>query len=83
MSEDPIRRVEPAQPGVVAPHIVHLDPEAHRAVSPYSPEGEIMMMGDLAAGLAKRRLSRPMAIGLLVVFLLPLIVSVVGIVSTW
>lgn len=62
-------------------HIVHLDPARSRPVSPYSPEGEILMFGDLAAGLSRRRLSRPMAIGLLVVILLPIIVSVVALFS--
>jgi len=59
-------------------HIVHLDPELSRPVSPYSPEGEIFMFGQLASGLKRRKLSRPMALGLLIVLMLPLIVSLLA-----
>jgi hypothetical protein len=64
-------------------HIVHLDPATSRPVSPYSPEGEIQMFGDLAIGLSRRKLSRPMALALVVLVLLPLLVSVVSLFTSW
>lgn len=75
--------MEPPIPGRTEHYIVHLDPLRSRPVSPYSPEGEIMMFGDLASGLKRRKLSRPMALGLLIVLLLPLIVSIIAMFRTW
>jgi hypothetical protein len=69
---------------VTGQHIVYLDPRHDRPVSQYSPEGEIRMMGDFAAGLARSsNLSRPMAWGLVAIILLPIIISVIAVVTTW
>ena len=57
------------------PQIVYLDPHATRPVSQYAPEGEIRMMGDFAAGLARSR-SKRMAWLLLLILLLPVLVGV-------
>ncbi|CAN5554511.1 hypothetical protein BH10ACT8_BH10ACT8_17770 [soil metagenome] len=66
------------------PEIVYLDPHADRPVSQYSPEGEIRMMGDFAAGLARRNnVSRPMAFALVAIVLLPIIVTVIAVISSW
>lgn len=65
-------------------HMVHLDPRYDRPVSPYSPEGEIRMMGDFAAGLTRRgAVSRPMAIALVVLILAPILLSLIAVISTW
>jgi hypothetical protein len=64
-------------------HIVFLDPQHDRPVSPYTPEGEIRMMGDFAAGLSRRQLSRPLVLGLVTVILLPILVSIVAVITTW
>jgi hypothetical protein len=67
-----------------AQHIVYLDPKDDRPVSQYSPEGEIRMMGELAAGLARSStISRPMAVALVAIILLPIVVSVIAVVTTW
>jgi hypothetical protein len=59
--------------------MVYLDPKLDRPVSPYSPEGEIKMMGDFAAGLSRRgALSRPMAILLVALILAPIVLSVLA-----
>ncbi|MGX7679839.1 hypothetical protein ACSMXN_13190 [Jatrophihabitans sp. DSM 45814] len=66
------------------PEIVYLDPHYERPVSQYSPEGEIRMMGDFAAGLTRRhRVSRPMAFALVAIILLPIILSVFAVIGTW
>lgn len=53
-------------------------------MSPYSPEGEIRMMGDFAAGLSRRgAVSRPMAIVLVVLILAPIALSVLVMVTSW
>lgn len=63
--------------------IVYLDPDHRRQVSPYSPEGEIQMMGDFASGLRRSgTVSRPMIIALVVIILLPIAVSLVAVLST-
>ncbi|MEO7259739.1 MAG: hypothetical protein ABI047_00475 [Jatrophihabitantaceae bacterium] len=70
------------QPSVTGRHIVYLDPKLDRAVSPYSPEGEIQMMGDFAAGLSRRgAVSRPMAIVLVALILAPIVLSVLAILT--
>ncbi len=64
--------------------IVYLDPVRERPASQYSPEGEIRMMGEFAAGLARRNsVSRPMIYGLIAIMLLPILVTVIAVVSTW
>ena len=74
----------PSRPSSTGRHIVYLDPHSDRAVSPYSPEGEIKMMGDFAAGLSRRgAVSRPMAILLVVLILAPILLSVLAIVTGW
>jgi hypothetical protein len=61
--------------------MVHLDPRYDRPVSQYSPEGEIRMMGEFAAGLSRRgAVSRPMAIILVVLILAPILISLLAIV---
>ncbi|MCW2524826.1 MAG: hypothetical protein JWO63_3161 [Frankiales bacterium] len=81
------RRLPPARPNPQAaeqrPEIVYLDPHLERPVSQYSPEGEIRMMGDFAAGLTRRRVSRPLAFGLVAVVLIPVVLSVVAVLSNW
>ena len=65
-------------------HMVHLDPRYDRPVSPYSPEGEIRMMGDFAAGLSRRgAVSRPMAIVLVLLILAPIVISLLAVLTTW
>lgn len=72
------------QPPSTGQHIVYLDPNLDRAVSPYSPEGEIRMMGDFAAGLSRRgAVSRPMAIILVVLILAPIALSVLVMLTSW
>jgi hypothetical protein len=72
------------RPQPTAQHIVYLDPQADRQVSQYSPEGEIRMMGEFAAGLARSSsISRPMAVALVALILLPILVSVIAVVTTW
>jgi len=74
-------RIPPSQTGV---HIVYLDPKLDRPVSPYSPEGEIRMMGEFASGLRRRgAVSRPMAIILVLLILAPIVLSVLAIVTGW
>ena len=80
----------PEQPGGwragdARPEIVYLDPHADRPVSQYSPEGEIRMMGEFASGLARSgsNLSRPMAFAIVVVLLLPVVLGVLALLSTW
>jgi hypothetical protein len=64
--------------------IVYLEPDHRRQVSPYSPEGEIQMMGDFASGLRRSgTVSRPMIIALVVIILLPVVVSLVAVLSTF
>jgi hypothetical protein len=64
-------------------HIVYLDPLQDRPLSPYSPEGEIQMMGDFAAGLSRRGLPRPMVLALIAIILLPILVTLVAVITTW
>ena len=80
METDP---TEPSRP--THTHMVYLDPKLDRPVSPYSPEGEIRMMGDFAAALSRRRgaISRPMAIILVVLILAPIVLSVLAVLTTW
>jgi hypothetical protein len=67
------------RPPATGRHIVYLDPKLDRPVSPYSPEGEIKMMGDFAAGLSRRgALSRPMALLLVALILAPIVLSVLA-----
>ncbi len=81
MDTDPI---EPPRPTFTGQHIVYLDPKLDRPVSQYSPEGEIRMMGDFAAGLSRRgAISRPMAIILVFLILAPIVLSVLGVVMSW
>jgi hypothetical protein len=85
---DPWRRLPPGGPRPNAtgqrPEIVYLDPERERPVSQYSPEGEIRMMGDFAAGLSRGgRVSRPVAFALVAIVLIPIILSVVAVLSNW
>ena len=69
-------------PSATGRHIVYLDPKLDRAVSPYSPEGEIRMMGEFAAGLSRRgAVSRPMAIVLVVLILAPIVLSVLAVIT--
>jgi hypothetical protein len=64
--------------------IVYLDPTWERPVSPYSPEGEIRMMGDFAAGLSRRsNISRPMAIALVAIILFPIVLSLLAVLTSW
>ena len=70
------------RPPTTGRHIVYLDPDYDRPVSPYSPEGEIRMMGEFAAGLSRRgALSRPMAILLVALILAPIVLSVLAILT--
>jgi hypothetical protein len=84
---EPWRRLPPAGPlpplSGERPEIVYLDPHAERPVSQYSPEGEIRMMGDFAAGLSRRRVSRPLAFALVAVVLIPIVLSVLAVLSNW
>jgi hypothetical protein len=78
----------PRLPGPGTPtsqHIVYLDPHHERPASPNSPEGEIRLMGEFAAGLNRRgaHVSRPLAIVLVALIVLPIIVSVLAVVTTW
>jgi hypothetical protein len=74
-------RVPQAAPGQ---HIVFLDDRSARPVSQYSPEGEIRMMGDLARGLSRSKsVSKPMAYGLVLIILLPILVSVIAVLLSW
>jgi hypothetical protein len=66
-----------------ARHIVFLDPQRDRPISQYSPEGEIQMMGEFASGLSRRKLPLPLVLGLIAILLLPIVVTVVAVVSTW
>jgi membrane-associated PAP2 superfamily phosphatase len=73
---------ELGRPPTSGRHMVYLDPKLDRAVSPYSPEGEIQMMGDFAAGLSRRgALSRPMALLLVALILAPIVLSVLAILT--
>jgi hypothetical protein len=75
---------EPNRPAHAGYHMVYLDPKLDRPVSQYSPEGEIRMMGDFAAGLSRRgAISRPMAIILVVLILAPIVLSVLAVVTSW
>jgi len=72
------------RPSTTGRHIVYLDPKFDRPVSPYSPEGEIRMMGEFAAGLSRRgAVSRPMAIMLVVLFLAPILLTTLAIITGW
>jgi len=63
--------------------MVYLDPKLDRPVSPYSPEGEIRMMGDFASGLRRRgAVSRPMAVILVALILAPILLSVLAVVTS-
>jgi len=74
----------PVRPTHTGAHIVYLDPRSDRPVSPYSPEGEIRMIGEFATGLRRRgALSRPMAILLVVLILAPLALSLIALVTGW
>jgi hypothetical protein len=76
--------IEPIRPTQTGAHIVYLDPKLDRPVSPYSPEGEIRMMGDFATGLRRRgAVSRPMAIILVLLILAPIVLSVLAFVTSW
>lgn len=71
------------RPPVTGRHIVYLDPKLDRAVSPYSPEGEIQMMGEFASGLSRRgAVSRPMAIILVILILAPIVLSVLAVLTS-
>ena len=89
MDREPAEPLDPRRPGQAwkpdaSAHIVHLDPRYDRPVSQYSPEGEIRMMGDFAAGLSRRgAVSRPMAIILVVLILAPIVLSLLAVLSTW
>lgn len=83
MDREPPETQRPQRPET-SEHIVHLDPKYDRPVSPYSPEGEIRMMGEFAAGLSRRgAVSRPMAIVLVVLILAPIVLSIIAVISTW
>ncbi|MGI8665689.1 MAG: hypothetical protein ACR2N4_06640 [Jatrophihabitans sp.] len=83
MDTDPTEPRRPAASGQHH-HMVYLDPKLDRPVSQYSPEGEIRMMGDFAAGLSRRgAVSRPMAIILVALILAPIVLSVLAIVISW
>ena len=76
--------IEPTRPEQTGAHIVYLDPKYDRPVSPYSPEGEIRMMGEFATGLRRRgAVSRPMAAILVLLILAPIVLSVLAIVTGW
>jgi hypothetical protein len=76
--------IEPNRPPQTGTHIVYLDPKLDRPVSPYSPEGEIRMMGEFASGLRRRgAVSRPMAIILVLLILAPIVISVLALVTGW
>jgi len=93
MDRDDSSQPEPADSGPLgrgatpAPpphHMVYLDPQADRPVSQYSPEGEIRMMGDFAAGLARsNNIPRPVIWGLVLIVLLPILVTIVAVFTTW
>jgi hypothetical protein len=73
---------EQRRPSTTGRHIVYVDPKLDRPVSPYSPEGEIRMMGEFAAGLSRRgAVSRPMAIVLVLLILAPIVLSVLAILT--
>lgn len=79
MDRDP--SVPPLRKPSTSAHMVHLDPKYDRPVSPYSPEGEIRMMGDFAAGLSRRgAISRPMAIILVALIVAPIALSLLAII---
>ena len=81
MDTDP---TEPSRRAHAGYHMVYLDPKFDRPVSQYSPEGEIRMMGDFAAGLRRRgAVSRPMAIILVVLILAPILLGVLAVVTSW
>jgi hypothetical protein len=72
------------RPPATGRHIVYLDPKLDRPVSQYSPEGEIRMMGEFAAGLSRRgALSRPMAILLVALIVAPIVLSLLAILTGW
>jgi len=74
----------PLRPSHTGAHIVYLDPHSDRPVSPYSPEGEIRMIGEFATGLRRRgALSRPMAILLVAMIVAPLVLSVIALITGW
>jgi hypothetical protein len=76
--------IEPNRPPQTPAHIVYLDPKLDRPVSPYSPEGEIRMMGEFASGLRRRgAVSRPMAIILVLLILAPIVISVLALLTGW
>jgi hypothetical protein len=64
-------------------HIVFLDPQQERPVSPYTPEGEIRMMGDFAAGLRRRALPKPYILALIAIILVPVLISIAAVITTW
>lgn len=79
-----LRPVAANLPASSRPEIVYLDPRADRAVSQYSPEGEIRMMGEFAAGLTRNGgVSRPMAYALVAIILLPILIGAIALLSTW
>lgn len=84
MDEDPSEPRRPHQPVPGQRHMVYLDPKLDQPVSQYSPEGEIQMMGDFAAGLSRRgAVSRPMAIVLVALILAPIVLGVLAVVLSW
>jgi hypothetical protein len=86
MSTEPEQPIEPigASQAPARRDIVYLDPRWDRPVSQYSPEGEIRMMGDFAAGLSRRgKVSRPMVYLLVAIVLLPIALSVLAVVTGW
>ncbi|HTZ43492.1 MAG TPA: hypothetical protein VMB79_06485 [Jatrophihabitans sp.] len=81
VSRDRLRPV--TQPHTSA-HIVYLDPKLDRPVSQYSPEGEIRMFGEFAAGLSRHgAVSRWMGIALMLVVLTPIVLSLLAIFTHW
>jgi hypothetical protein len=69
-------------PPASQPQIVYLDPHAARPISQYSPEGEIRMMGDFAAGLARSRsIPKLMVWTLVVIVLLPILVALAALIA--
>ena len=79
-----IGRRPPLPPARTSTHIVYLDPKLDRPASPYSPEGEIRMFGEFAAGLSRRgAVSRWMGIALMLVVLTPIVLSLLAVVTHW
>lgn len=78
-SEGRLDRHPPGPPAYTGTHIVYLDPKLDRPVSPYSPEGEIRMFGEFAAGLSRRGgVSRWMGLALMLVVLIPIVLTLLA-----